>query len=1856
MKQINRLLSAVLALALLVSCTIAGLALPVAAEGDTFKLAKDELYLCPTDSGGYIVYGYSQPLNMDGTPYTEALTWTSNNSALVAVNSTTGRIATVSGKKSVEGSAVITATNAAGESHSCTVYLTWDGDHISGGDFEAGPASMYTLNRWTSGILKGNVKVAEDPNDSLNHVLELPNGSSKSTYYYYLPIEKSTNYQLSFDVKGELNNDAKEIVIGYLSNITKVGNTATSGTNLYAMPVGDRWKHYSWTFTTSSSANRNYIFNLCNQNLSSGNNTNPIYIDNLQLVELGSAESVSLSASAVDMMIGEETTLSVTASPEGATFNRVKWTTSDEQVATVDKNGKVTAVGVGTATITAKSGALDAVTCSVTVKKPSATSISLNKNQLELVVDESETLIATVLPEGVEMDDELVWMSGNDAVATVDQTGKVTAVGSGSTTIIVTAGELSAICLVTVTSSVTTDTFKLAKDELFLAPTDSGGYIVYASVNPLTPDGEPYTESLTWSSSNSSLVSVNSTTGRIATASAQKNVEGSAVITATNAAGESHSCTVHVVFDGECISGGDFESSDATGMYSLNRWTPIIKSGKAKIVTEEDGNHCLEIPAGMAASYYGGLTSLPNTTYMISFDIKGDTGEIKPLYISNSTANGWKYAIPKADGWKHYSWTYTVKSSVDRSYQIALANQNITNGTNTNPIYIDNLSIVALGTAESITMNADSAPMEIGDTLDLALTASPEGATFNRPTWSSSNTDVAIVDKNGKVTAMGIGTATITAKSGTLTATCTVTVYNELLAVLPDMTVTNGEITADAEVGTVKPEDIVTVTVTPKAGYVMVPGSLKYTMKDGTVVRVLNKDLSGADLFGEGDGNTFRFVMPDEKVTLTAEFISTAEQNFAANTIGTSCRYTLDENDEKVYDGIRFLTRLNLANKFDDESNTLTVTYGGEEYTVLELGSLLKREQSAVALTYENAVANQAVSGTDKMWVSKAYTADSGLFKLVDYTESYIDFASVMMTTYYDRFYTARGYVRLQAADGAIVTLEFDQITNSISSVVPILPPVQDLDGVTAEKEYWTPVAHTVEPGQKINYTINVTAGATAGTVTVFEPIPENTVYVDGADRLVGKTAVWEVALDAGETKALTYTVQVKDTMDLCEGGTVVATDTQVGNTTVEADNTLYIERSVSKYDEYFVNNAFKALADSDFSDTTFVFWAYYVAYSNGISNYRDLKFSDILANIVNGTDTHLDIVAPTLYGGTAVSGQIEGIKGAPAAQVRESDLMIGDTLLVKNGGVTSVYVYYDDGLMKVKTTGGTEPADIALLDTLTTSQAYAVIRVRAAFKASSSTPADTEPVVLNERQEAVIKTGEAFLMRGEKVQYDDTRFGNPWGSNEYRWRLHMDAPEDASYEYIKYTNCAAFCNDSYYFGMNYALPGNMFTTFNMVNATASGKQYASIRKFTVLRSVTDEHTEEEIQATYEAFMNTVQPGDLMIVLRDTNGDGNPNDSGHVMMYIGNGKMIHSSGSNYVTDSGDTIEPSIRYGQVKDYFFNPANTNGYLFGDKVATFAVIRPFDLSAMPKTIPENTTNRLNNLTGIVAQKYTSVRPGKTLNAGDQITYTFDIRNTTNEETTLDIADTVPAGTTYVSGGMTVNGDALSATVTVPGDGKVTVSYTVSVNEGLADGTKIASTGTTVGGVAVDTPAVTVDDTLTEAEQAAIVAAYEELMAEGTQLRNFEFVNEVYKRAGIKDVTFSDTDFDVITTGEQGVFVPTAVTNSKQRHELAPVGNAYRDMVAPSLYGGMYLDSPKDQYDRTRLAYQDDLVIGDVVFRRYSSGYYVYLYVGGNNLIVLSTLKADSVTIDRRLDLCPSSVYFYAVLRPSMTMGETV
>jgi uncharacterized protein YjdB len=157
------------------------------------------------------------------------------------------------------------------------------------------------------------------------------------------------------------------------------------------------------------------------------------------------AVSVSIAEPAVTLDKGNTYTLAAVVDPDNATVYSATWTSSDTSVATVDLSGKVTAVGRGRATITAKAdGKSD--TCAVTVNVP-VSQVDINKTSITIY--KGYTLTATVSPDDAN-DPNVTWTSSDTSVATVDSNGKVTAVGRGRATITATADGKSATCMVTV--------------------------------------------------------------------------------------------------------------------------------------------------------------------------------------------------------------------------------------------------------------------------------------------------------------------------------------------------------------------------------------------------------------------------------------------------------------------------------------------------------------------------------------------------------------------------------------------------------------------------------------------------------------------------------------------------------------------------------------------------------------------------------------------------------------------------------------------------------------------------------------------------------------------------------------------------------------------------------------------------------------------------------------------------------------------------------------------------------------------------------------------------------------------------------------------------------------------------------------------------------------------------------------------------------------------------------------------------------------------------------------------------------------------------------------------------------------
>ena len=169
---------------------------------------------------------------------------------------------------------------------------------------------------------------------------------------------------------------------------------------------------------------------------------------------------IEMELADVELTEGESTTLNAIITPENATDKSVTWSSSDDIVASVDASGLVTAIKAGTATITATTSNGLTASCTVTVKAKSAgiegdngesaNAITLSISEWTGNEGESFSITATISPNDAT-DKSVTWSSSDSSVASVDASGKVTAIKHGTAIITAaTANGLTATCIVTV--------------------------------------------------------------------------------------------------------------------------------------------------------------------------------------------------------------------------------------------------------------------------------------------------------------------------------------------------------------------------------------------------------------------------------------------------------------------------------------------------------------------------------------------------------------------------------------------------------------------------------------------------------------------------------------------------------------------------------------------------------------------------------------------------------------------------------------------------------------------------------------------------------------------------------------------------------------------------------------------------------------------------------------------------------------------------------------------------------------------------------------------------------------------------------------------------------------------------------------------------------------------------------------------------------------------------------------------------------------------------------------------------------------------------------------------------------------
>ena len=457
------------------------------------------------------------------------------------------------------------------------------------------------------------------------------------------------------------------------------------------------------------------------------------------------AQSVTLSAEDITLLVGASQKLSATIEPENTTDQSVTWKSDNEAIATVSEDGTVSAVSVGTANITATCGEVTA-TCKVTVTPVSPSSIELNIRDMVLYIGQSETIQAIVRPPNTT-NPTVTWRSEDESIATVSADGKVIGISEGTTTITATCGEVSATCAVTV-KPIPASNIEITTGDVTL--TIGSTTTLAAKVSPENtthPDVE-------WVSSDTDIATI-AADGTVTAVSV-----GTAIITA-KCGNVSATCTVTVI--------------------------PVPSDGI--VVTPTSVSMLLGDEVTLKATVYPENTTDKTVTW----------GSDKPS-VASVSSNGVVTALSVG--------TATITAS---------------NGTSKATCEVTVNPVVATG----ISLNVQDETIFVASTTQLIATISPFNVTDKTITWTSSKPEIATVSDNGLVTGISVGTTTVTATIGSVSASAQINVVHRIPDIDPSVT------TSDRDIKTISGKPV-NMAVYPVGGE---PTGWSYTWtKNGEVV------------------------------------------------------------------------------------------------------------------------------------------------------------------------------------------------------------------------------------------------------------------------------------------------------------------------------------------------------------------------------------------------------------------------------------------------------------------------------------------------------------------------------------------------------------------------------------------------------------------------------------------------------------------------------------------------------------------------------------------------------------------------------------------------------------------------------------------------------------------------------------------------------------------------------------------------------------------------------------------------------------------------------------------------------------
>lgn len=505
-------------------------------------------------------------------------------------------------------------------------------------------------------------------------------------------------------------------------------------------------------------------------------------------------KSVTVAPAETKMYVGTELQLTATIAPENASDKRLTWKSSNTDVVTVDANGKIKAVGKGSAVVEATTINGLTAKCAVTVNPAYPEAIAIDPAAHKFYVGDQFQLTAKLTPEDVQHT-EVTWKTSDASVVTVDNTGKIAAVKVGTATVTATTADGKAATAAITVNPVYPTAITLNSTERYITSKTS-----YQLVATLTP-ADVKDATINWSSANSSIATVDNT-GKVT-----GNAIGSTVITATSPGGAQAACTVHITaqmpesvtmnFERLVMEVEDYRyltaAIEPAGAYSALTWassaTDVVEvSSIGKVTAVGTGAATVTATTSNGLVAKCEITVLPKgvpatSVKVLPASVKLNPGEettlaveILPENVTNKfvtwTSNNSKIATVDANG----KITAVANGSCVITAQCGSAKGNCV------------VTVMAVPVSEII-LDRNQIEMEEGSQVTINATVLPENAFDKRIKWSSDNQAVATVDENGNVSVLTVGFANIIAEAmdgSGVRAVCALTSTSDLISVSDD--------------------------------------------------------------------------------------------------------------------------------------------------------------------------------------------------------------------------------------------------------------------------------------------------------------------------------------------------------------------------------------------------------------------------------------------------------------------------------------------------------------------------------------------------------------------------------------------------------------------------------------------------------------------------------------------------------------------------------------------------------------------------------------------------------------------------------------------------------------------------------------------------------------------------------------------------------------------------------------------------------------------------------------------------------------------------------------------------------------